>query len=74
MIPGSTDVLELLLSYGADINAPNSEHSTPLFFSCQTNNMFAASVLLSRGADYRRRNNKGRQLLLILVISIGEIK
>ncbi|XP_067933694.1 uncharacterized protein [Watersipora subatra] len=59
MIPASTDVLELLLSYGADIDAPNSEHSTPLFFSCQTDNMFAASVLLSRGADFRKRNNKG---------------
>jgi len=60
MMPGTTDVLELLLSHGADINAPNSEYSTPLFFSCQANNMFSASILLARGADYRMKNNKGK--------------
>ena len=59
MIPGTTDVLELLLSHGADIDAPNADYSTPLFFSCQSGNMFSASVLLARGADFRIRNNKG---------------
>lgn len=59
MIPGNTDVLELLLSHGADINASNSENSTPLFFSCQSNNTFAASVLIASGADIHLKNNKG---------------
>lgn len=61
MIPSNTDVLELLLSHSADIDALNAEHSTPLFFSCQSNNMFAASVLIAHGADFRVRNNKGRK-------------
>lgn len=59
MIPGTTDVLELLLSHGADIDALNAEHSTPLFFSCQANNMFSASVLISNGADHKIKNDKG---------------
>lgn len=66
MIPGTTDVLELLLSHGADIDAPNSDYSTPLFFSCQSGNMFSASVLLARGADFRIRNNKGILSLIFL--------
>lgn len=60
MIPGNTDVLELLLSHGADINATNADNSTPLFFSCQSDNMFSAGVLIAHGADIHLRNNKGQ--------------
>ena len=56
---GPTDVLELLLAHGADLDAPNEEHATPLFFACQCNNQFAASILLSHNANVRARNAQG---------------
>ena len=54
-----TDVLETLISYGADVDVTNDEHASALFFACQTNNQFAASILLSHGADVRLKNLQG---------------
>lgn len=56
---GPTDVLELLLAYGAEVDAPNVEHATPLFFACQCNNHVAASILLTHSANVRSRNTQG---------------
>ncbi|CAH1786443.1 unnamed protein product [Owenia fusiformis] len=56
---GNTDVLDLLLDYGADIDGYNDDLSTPLFFATQTNNQFAASVLVERGANVRTKNSQG---------------
>ena len=50
---GPTDVLEALLEYGAALDAVNDDGATPLFFACQCNNQFAASVLgISRTTVY----------------------
>ena len=56
---GSTDVLEMLIAYGADLDFSNEERATPLFFACQANNQLAASILLSHGANVRSRNAQG---------------
>ena len=57
---GSTDVLETLISYGADLDAVNDEHTTPLFFACQCSNQYAAHVLLTHGANIRAKNLQGK--------------
>ncbi|XP_071500405.1 uncharacterized protein [Diadema antillarum] len=56
---GPTDILELLLEYGADIDSTNEDNCTPLFFSTQSNNYYAASVLLNAGANVRHKNIQG---------------
>ena len=58
---GSTDVLEMLISYGADIDACNEEGATALFFACQCNNQYAASVLIDSGSNVRIKNLQGGQ-------------
>ena len=57
---GSTDFLETLISYGADLDAVNDEHTTPLFFACQCSNQYAAHVLLIHGANIRAKNLQGK--------------
>ena len=60
---GSTDVLEVLISYGADLDSPNEEHATPLFFACQCNNQYAAHILLTHGANVRAKNLQGMKIV-----------
>ncbi|XP_013397902.1 uncharacterized protein LOC106164510 [Lingula anatina] len=55
----STEILELLMGYGAEVDAPNEDQATPLFFSTQCNNQSAASVLIENGANYRWKNAQG---------------
>ena len=56
---GAIDVMEALLASGAEVNAVNMDHSTPLMFACQSNNMYAASLLLAKGASVRSKNLQG---------------
>ena len=52
MAAGLTDhpeVVEVLLEAGADPDTTNSTLATPLIIACQTNNLFAARALLSKG-------------------------
>ena len=56
---GLTDVLETLISFGADLDAVNDEHATPLFFACQCSNQYAAHILLLNGANIRAKNLQG---------------
>lgn len=46
---GPTDVLDLLIEYGANVDAVNEDHCTPLFFATQANNFFGAGALLLAG-------------------------
>ena len=58
-LSGPTDVLELLITYGAEIDAVNEEGCTPLFFATQSNNKFAACVLIEQGSNVRQKNTQG---------------
>ena len=52
MAAGLTDhpeVVEVLLEAGADPDTTNSTLATPLIIACQTNDLFAARALLSKG-------------------------
>ena len=68
---GSTDVLETLISYGADLDAVNDEHSTPLFFACQCSNQYAAHVLLVNGANIRAKNLQGIEASIVVNFPVG---
>ncbi|XP_005093507.2 uncharacterized protein LOC101862335 [Aplysia californica] len=58
-LSGSTDVLELLLSYEAEVDVLNNDGSSPLMFACQANNQYAACVLINNGANVRQKNIHG---------------
>jgi ankyrin repeat protein len=48
---GDTELMRLLLRYGADVMATNEENERPLGFACAWNQPDAAKVLLQHGAD-----------------------
>ncbi|XP_077994506.1 uncharacterized protein LOC144448226 [Glandiceps talaboti] len=56
---GPTDILETLLSYGADVDSLNEDQCTPLFFAMQSNNLYSASILIDQGANVRHKNIQG---------------
>ena len=45
----ASDLLELLLSFNADVDAMNDDLCSPLFYATQSNNLYAASLLLNHG-------------------------
>ncbi|XP_053383962.1 uncharacterized protein LOC123536322 isoform X2 [Mercenaria mercenaria] len=58
-LSGTSDVLELLVAYRAEIDAINEDGCSPLFFATQSNNKFAACVLIEQGANVRQKNTQG---------------
>lgn len=58
-LSGPSDVLELLVAYRAEIDAVNADGCTPLFYATQSNNKFAACVLIEHGANVRQKNLQG---------------
>lgn len=70
---GSTDVLETLISFGADLDAVNDEYATPLFFACQCSNQYAAHVLLMQGANIRCKNLQGKKKIVLPQFLILEV-
>ncbi|KAL4225169.1 hypothetical protein ACF0H5_015861 [Mactra antiquata] len=58
-LSGPSDVLELLVAYKADIDILNEEGCTPLFFAAQSNNKYAACILIEQGANVRQKNAQG---------------
>ena len=59
-LSNAADVLELLLSFDADVDALNDDACTPLFYATQSNNLYAASLLLNHGANVKSRNLQGK--------------
>lgn len=71
-LSGPSDVLEILVAYRAEIDVVNDEGCTPLFFATQSNNKFAACVLIGQGANVRQKNAQGNmwpEKYLIMYIS-----
>ena len=54
------DIIELLISRGADVNAPDESGKTPMFYK----EVEGAKVLVEAGADINARSNNGSTLLL----------
>ncbi|XP_024147251.1 myotrophin [Oryzias melastigma] len=50
---GHKDVLEYLISIGADVNAKDKYGMTPLLSACYENHVACVKLLLEKGADKR---------------------
>ena len=56
-LSNSSDLLELLLSFDADVDAMNDDLCSPLFYATQSNNLYAASLLLNHGKQCKNSCN-----------------
>jgi ankyrin repeat protein len=66
----SDNILELLISQGLDINAADSDGSTPLHYAAQRCNVDAIKCLVKNGADIHARTKGGHTPLLSFVAKV----
>ena len=57
---GSLEFVEILLRFGADVNACNNFGETPLHFALHSAPLKVIHALLQQGADIRAADNAGR--------------
>ena len=60
-----TDVVRLLLEFGADVNARSNGKYTALLFSARANDVETAKVLLAAGAHVNDADNDGNSALVV---------
>uniref|UniRef100_A0AAZ1XEC4 Myotrophin n=1 Tax=Oreochromis aureus TaxID=47969 RepID=A0AAZ1XEC4_OREAU len=60
---GQTDVVEFLISKGADINAPDKHGFTPLMTACFEGHLSCVKLLLEKGADKDQKSPDGMTAL-----------
>ncbi|KAF7840229.1 ADP-ribosylation factor GTPase-activating protein AGD1-like isoform X1 [Senna tora] len=58
-LTADASMVELLLQYGADINAPDSKGQTPLHYCILKGKSAAAKLLITRGANPHAADNEG---------------
>ncbi len=58
-VKSHSDVVKLLLSYGADANSRTDSGSTPLRSACALTNIAIVKLLISQGADVNAKNHAG---------------
>ena len=68
----SIDVVELLLVHGADPNAKNDHHATPLHQASYYGSVKGAQLMLEHGADVHARSWKGRTPLHRVLASLDD--
>ena len=54
--PCPSELLELLLDYGADINVENKDEINPLMMACSSGNRVNALLLANSGANFQNRS------------------
>lgn len=62
-INGHTDVMEVLLEYGADLDARTLQGYTPLYVAFGAKQLAAARLLLAAGASIGQRNDTHTSLV-----------
>lgn len=62
---GRTDIIELMLARGANINTADSNGFTALHAAVQEQNISMIETLLANGADIHARNKFGNNVLML---------
>ena len=71
---GSQEIVDFLISQGADINAKDSEGNTPLITALALKKTNTARFLLSKGADVRIKNAQNQPaVILALMHGLNEL-
>ncbi|MHB1001974.1 MAG: ankyrin repeat domain-containing protein [Armatimonadota bacterium] len=65
--PGSAEIAELLILRGANVNAVDSQGSTPLITAAALGNLSVAKVLIDHGAKINTPFNKGTTPLITAI-------
>lgn len=60
---GGEEIIEPLITKGADLNARNNDGYTALFKAAECDNVNLVKILLSKGADVNVRDNEGSTVL-----------
>jgi len=68
-LTGNTEVIDLLIRNGAEVNGQNKDGATPLLGAAFLGRVEAVNLLLAEGADPNIRNDKGETPL---DVSTGE--
>lgn len=61
---GHLDIVKLLLSHNADVNAHCATGNTPLMFACAGGQVDVVKVLLKHGANVEEQNENGHTPLM----------
>jgi ankyrin repeat protein len=64
-IPGSVDIIQLLLDEGINVNLSNTDDATALHFSAEYGHLEATKVLVERGAAINYTNKYGHTPLMV---------
>ena len=68
---GQLDIVQLLLSTGAEMDAPALNGGTPLIRAIESSSLDIVTYLIEKGAKLQIENKKGRQLAVIHGINQG---
>jgi len=66
---GSQEIVEFLISQGADINARDSEGNTPLITALALKKTDTARFLLSKGADVKIKNAQNQPAVILALMN-----
>ena len=61
---GHLEIVKLLLSHGADVNAQSSSGNTPLMYACASGHAEVVRSLLEAGANVEDHNENGHTPLM----------
>jgi ankyrin repeat protein len=71
---GSIEIVELLLSHGADVDARDYGNRTPLHAAVMQNHQEVVRILVAADADLEARNDYGRTPLLLVARETGSVE
>lgn len=67
LVSDGQECVDLLIRSGAEVDAVDMRHETPLHFACRANNTLAVELLLNDGAKIDLQNQDGENILHVCV-------